>query len=278
MGCSRIFRTSPLEVTTVPHADSNGGASKQASMVYVALLRAINVGGRNIIKMDRLKACFDEKGFDRAVTFIQSGNVVFGSDLRTPRALEKTIEAALSKTFNYSSTVVVRSLAQLRRTLAEVPPDWKTRSDLRCNVAFVKAPVTACAGPRRNRRPERRGLREAGTGSGLYDDSPEGREEERAAETCHEEGLSGPDDPELQQLPASARADGSSLSVQDPSNHFRRTRPRRSTDSDDGAAVLPGFAVDSISVGGAVDGVCSGVGNQAKPLQFSSPTQLGLSA
>jgi uncharacterized protein (DUF1697 family) len=112
-------------------------------MVYVALLRAINVGGRNIIKMDRLKACFDEKGFDRAVTFIQSGNVVFGSDVRTPRALEKTIEAALAKTFNYSSTVVVRSLAQLRRTLAEVPPDWKTRSDLRCNVAFVKAPVTA---------------------------------------------------------------------------------------------------------------------------------------
>jgi uncharacterized protein (DUF1697 family) len=112
-------------------------------ITYLALLRGVNVGGRNIIKMDRLKTCFDESGFQQAATFIQSGNVVFGSGEKSVRALEKNIEMALSKTFNYPSTVVVRSLSQLRQTLAEVPPLWKKRGDLRCNIAFVKAPVTA---------------------------------------------------------------------------------------------------------------------------------------
>jgi uncharacterized protein (DUF1697 family) len=111
-------------------------------MTYVALLRGINVGGRNLIRMDRLQACFDRSGFHRPVTFIQSGNVVFESTGKV-QALEATLEATLSTTFSYSSTVVVRSLPQLRKTLAEVPPGWRTRRNLRCNIAFVKPPVTA---------------------------------------------------------------------------------------------------------------------------------------
>ena len=112
-------------------------------MTYVALLRAVNVGGRNIIKMDRLKMCFDDSGFEQAATFIQSGNVVFGSGEKSIRALETRIEAALTATFDYPSSVVVRSLPQMRQALAEVPPMWRTRGDLRLNIAFVKAPLTA---------------------------------------------------------------------------------------------------------------------------------------
>ena len=44
---------------------------------YVALLRGINVGGNNLIKMTALKACFEEQGFADVVTYIQSGNVLF---------------------------------------------------------------------------------------------------------------------------------------------------------------------------------------------------------
>ena len=111
-------------------------------MTYVALLRGINVGGRNIITMDRLKACFDRNGFEQAATFIQSGNVVFGSGVRSGRAIENAIESALSTTFNYPAAVIVRSLPELRRTLTAAPSGWKTRTDLRCNIAFTKAPVT----------------------------------------------------------------------------------------------------------------------------------------
>ena len=49
----------------------------------VALLRGINVGGKNLIRMPALKACFEENGFDDVVTYIQSGNVLFTA--RRPR-------------------------------------------------------------------------------------------------------------------------------------------------------------------------------------------------
>jgi uncharacterized protein (DUF1697 family) len=44
---------------------------------YVALLRGINVGGKNIIKMETLKQCFVDMGFSDVKTYIQSGNVIF---------------------------------------------------------------------------------------------------------------------------------------------------------------------------------------------------------
>ena len=46
---------------------------------YLALLRGINVGGNNIIKMADLKACFEQMGFEDVSTYIQSGNVIFAS-------------------------------------------------------------------------------------------------------------------------------------------------------------------------------------------------------
>jgi uncharacterized protein (DUF1697 family) len=46
-------------------------------VAYVALLRGINVGGKNLIKMPELKACFEVAGFQEVVTYIQSGNVLF---------------------------------------------------------------------------------------------------------------------------------------------------------------------------------------------------------
>lgn len=46
---------------------------------YIALLRGINVGGNNIIRMSDLKASFEELGFSDVVTYIQSGNVLFNT-------------------------------------------------------------------------------------------------------------------------------------------------------------------------------------------------------
>ena len=53
---------------------------------YVALLRGINVGGKNLIKMTELKICFEQQGFRDVTTYIQSGNVLFksGESARRP--------------------------------------------------------------------------------------------------------------------------------------------------------------------------------------------------
>ena len=60
----------------------------------IAFLRAINVGGHNV-KMESLRALFEQLGFDAVETFIASGNVVFETDAAPDTALEAAIEAHL---------------------------------------------------------------------------------------------------------------------------------------------------------------------------------------
>jgi uncharacterized protein (DUF1697 family) len=62
----------------------------------VALLRGINVGGKNLISMPALKACFEANGFDEVTTYIQSGNVIFGSADSRPGELARRIEEMLA--------------------------------------------------------------------------------------------------------------------------------------------------------------------------------------
>ena len=82
---------------------------------YVALLRGINVGGNNLIRMAALKACFEAGGFADVVTYIQSGNVMFIADAAKPDALAHRLEAAIAETFDYAATVVVCSERQMPR-------------------------------------------------------------------------------------------------------------------------------------------------------------------
>lgn len=113
-------------------------------MKYVALLRGINVGGNNIIKMTALKHAFEASGYTNVITFIQSGNVIFESGSQNKEEITQHIEAVLSKAFNYTARVVIRSHKELKKILANVPGNWKHHDDdLRCYVLFVKEPLTA---------------------------------------------------------------------------------------------------------------------------------------
>jgi uncharacterized protein (DUF1697 family) len=111
-------------------------------MKYVALLRGINVGGNNIIKMVDLKKCLEEAEYENVVTFIQSGNVIFDSTEKNISTLTTHLEKILSHTFSYQASVMVRSLAQLKKVVAEVPKEWKSSTDLRCYIAFLKDKTT----------------------------------------------------------------------------------------------------------------------------------------
>lgn len=78
---------------------------------YVAFLRAINVGGRNV-KMETLKKIFEADGFKKVSTFIASGNVLFDSKAK-PGPLERKIEALLQKELGYRVDTFIRSLEEL---------------------------------------------------------------------------------------------------------------------------------------------------------------------
>lgn len=87
---------------------------------YAAILRAINVSGRNKITMPALRDAFVALGYDDVVTYIQSGNVVFRT--RSPRAgLGAAIEGCIAREFGQSVTAVLRSAKELADIVANNP-------------------------------------------------------------------------------------------------------------------------------------------------------------
>jgi uncharacterized protein (DUF1697 family) len=88
--------------------------------LYIALLRAINVGGRTV-KMGRLRDLFEQVGHADVETFIASGNVIFQSPSEDTRALEQQIEAHLAASLGYQVAAFVRSAAELADIAAYTP-------------------------------------------------------------------------------------------------------------------------------------------------------------
>jgi uncharacterized protein (DUF1697 family) len=111
-------------------------------MKYFALMRGINVGGNNIIKMADLKKTVAESGFTSVSTYIQSGNIIFKSEENDIDKITKKLEEALFKVFGFNSGIIVKTLEQLNKIISEVPDDWKKRHDLRCYIAFIRKPVS----------------------------------------------------------------------------------------------------------------------------------------
>lgn len=88
---------------------------------HVALLRGINVGGRNRVTMADLRRIAAELGHTDAATYIQSGNLVFTSALDDPDRLAASLEAALAAALPVRPRVVVLSCADLARCVAANP-------------------------------------------------------------------------------------------------------------------------------------------------------------
>ena len=111
---------------------------------YVALLRGINVGGKNLIKMPALKACFEAGGLRNVSTYIQSGNVLFGSPERGSAGLTRRIEGMLGEAFDYQTSVVLRSHAQMRAVVERSPKGFgSSPATYRYDVIFLKGTLTA---------------------------------------------------------------------------------------------------------------------------------------
>ena len=109
---------------------------------YVALLRGINVGGNNIIAKDDLRRCFEDLGFARVRTYIQSGNIVFRAAQGEGEQLTARVEAGLSERFSYAARAVVLSYAEYRALLDAAPPAWGEDPAYRHNALFTLAGTT----------------------------------------------------------------------------------------------------------------------------------------
>ena len=132
----------------------------------LALLRGINVGGRNVIRMAELRKCFEAEGFRDVVTYIQSGNVVFRSASSDLGTLPVRIEAMLAAAFDYKAKVTLRSREQMQAVIQEAPPGFGEQPDLyRYDVLFLMPPLTATAAMKHIRT--RPGVDEASAGGSV---------------------------------------------------------------------------------------------------------------
>lgn len=84
-----------------------------ATNTFVALLRGINVGGRNKIPMPELKSLLASLGLEDVVTYIQSGNVVFRSPAADGQEVAARIERQIAEVFGVRATVLLRTPAEL---------------------------------------------------------------------------------------------------------------------------------------------------------------------
>jgi uncharacterized protein (DUF1697 family) len=85
----------------------------------IALLRGVNVGGKNPLPMKALAALFEKAGCENVVTYIQSGNVVCAA--AREKDLATRIEAAIAKSFGLRVPVVLRTHAELKKIIASHP-------------------------------------------------------------------------------------------------------------------------------------------------------------
>lgn len=109
---------------------------------YIALLRGINVGGKNIIKMADLKSAFERQGFRNVVTYINSGNILFESKL-DETAAKAACEKLIAESFGLDIPVFVITSADLCETMRHAPDWWHDTPDSKHNAIFVIPPATA---------------------------------------------------------------------------------------------------------------------------------------
>lgn len=111
-------------------------------MRYIALLRGINVGGKNKVGMPELKAVFERAGFSNVVTYINSGNILFNTDLAED--VVKTIcEKAIKERFSLDIPVCIISVPELKEVLTNIPNWWDENAQSKHNAIFAIPPMTA---------------------------------------------------------------------------------------------------------------------------------------
>jgi len=106
-------------------------------MIYVALLRGINVGGNNKVDMKQLKKTFEQAGMNNVVTYINSGNSVFTHNSRSKVKVAQTLEAAILESFGLQIKVLVLDLHDMHTIMAALPETWTNDEKMKSDVLFL---------------------------------------------------------------------------------------------------------------------------------------------
>lgn len=106
-------------------------------MIYVALLRGVNVGGNTLVPMAALKQDFERLGYHNVMTYINSGNVIFTSAIDDVRSLEVAIETMIEKQYGCAVRTIVKSYEEMERVVQAIPKSWLATTTQKSNVIFL---------------------------------------------------------------------------------------------------------------------------------------------
>lgn len=106
-------------------------------MRYIALLRGINVGGNNKVEMKKLKDVFVSGGFKNVETYINSGNILFDSDLGSTEKIALLVEEMIEDSFLFKVSVVVKGKEDLLKISKQIPDSWKNDTDQKTDILFL---------------------------------------------------------------------------------------------------------------------------------------------
>lgn len=107
------------------------------NMRYVALLRGINVGGNNMIKMEKLREIVSGLGFENVKTYVNSGNVIFDTKKTDDRKLAAKIHDAIQKELGLDISVMARSIDEICEIIVNNPYKGQFENDRYLHVFFL---------------------------------------------------------------------------------------------------------------------------------------------
>jgi uncharacterized protein (DUF1697 family) len=108
--------------------------------VLISMLRGVNLGGHNKIKMDALRALYESLKFEDPRTYIQSGNVIFRSKEKNTATLAKKIQTAIERSFGFRPEVILRTPDELRSAIAATPfPAHRNLHPSKILITFLAA-------------------------------------------------------------------------------------------------------------------------------------------
>jgi uncharacterized protein (DUF1697 family) len=111
-------------------------------VLYIALLRGVNVGGKNSLNMAELRDCLTEAGFAKVQTYINSGNVLFASEEADRIRLTGVCREAMTRRFGWAADMALLSAPALQQELEQAPPWWGDDPAKKHNAIFVIPPST----------------------------------------------------------------------------------------------------------------------------------------
>lgn len=111
-------------------------------MKYIALLRGINISGKNKVPMSELKNKMEELGYKNVITYLNSGNVIFESNIDDKETIMRDIYEAIKDKFNLEIPIFVITALELEDILKNTPEWWGTNNkEIYDNIIFIIPPT-----------------------------------------------------------------------------------------------------------------------------------------